>query len=153
MKTLSMSLFIILSWISSQTCQAEAVTFHGRLFTSLAEREQMDAAKIRLSTRPPQQAQHDGQSATKAQEELAPAEQIELKGIIHKSGERYDVWLNDRHIPVTKPATYGRYTIKKINAQEIQLSSKHGQVVRLKTGQQFDPIRGSVIESFNSLGR
>ncbi|WP_256077131.1 hypothetical protein [Massilia sp. YIM B04103] len=120
----------------------------GRLFTTLEERMQLDAQR---SSTPAGAAGMPGMSdgftpsapapapmAASEAPPLAPAEPVQLNGVIRRSGGKSVVWVNN--VPLESPAARA-----KGGALSVPLPS--GGSVKLKPGQSFNPADGSVHEA------
>ncbi|UMR29075.1 hypothetical protein MJ904_18500 [Massilia sp. MB5] len=120
----------------------------GRLFTTLEERVQLDAQR---SSTPLGTAGMPGMSvgfvppapapAPAAASEAAPpapAEPVQLNGVIRRSGGKSVVWVNN--VPLESPAARA-----KGGALSVPLPT--GGSVKLKPGQSFNPADGSVHEA------
>ncbi|UTY59886.1 hypothetical protein [Massilia sp. erpn] len=124
--------------------QATAPTI-GRLFTTLEERVQLDAQR---SSAPAGASGMPGMSAgfvppapmtaSEAPPPPAPAEPVQLNGVIRRSGGKSVVWVNN--VPQESPAVRA-----KGGALSVPLPT--GGSVKLKPGQSFNPADGSVHEA------
>ena len=105
----------------------------GRLFLSPEQRAQLDTQ--RYGAPPP-----DPALAAPPPPPPPPAPPVELNGVVQRSSGRSTVWLNQE----AQNEPHNRLASGKPGTLTLRLSN--GQVVRLKPGQRYDPVSGTVSE-------
>ena len=146
------SLFFILSFIFlSSTCVGAEVVPIGRLFSTPAQRANLD--RLRQSTK-------RGEAIKLASEEATPElpvlpvepvhEQFSLDGFVRRSSGKGTTWINQ--VPQNEGAVSQnilvRQQLSKPPAVSILLPS--GKRINLKVGQTFDTVSGRVLEVYES---
>lgn len=146
------SIFFILSFIFlTNTCMAAEVVPIGRLFSTPAQRANLDL--LRQSTK-------RGEAIKLASEQIAPEvpvvpeepvhEQFSLDGFVRRSSGKGTTWINQ--VPQNEGAVSQnilvRQQLSKAPAVSILLPS--GKRMNLKVGQTFDAVSGRVLEVYES---
>ena len=117
---------------SALTARAQSPQL-GRLFLSPEQRAQLDTQ--RYGAPPP-----DPALAAPPPPPPPPAPPVELNGVVQRSSGRSTVWLNQE----AQNEPHNRLASGKPGTLTLRLSN--GQVVRLKPGQRYDPVSGTVSE-------
>ena len=116
---------------SALTARAQSPQL-GRLFLSPEQRAQIDAQRYGPPPADPALAPPPPPPP--------PAPPVELNGVVLRSSGRSTVWLNQE----AQNEPHNRLASGKPGTLTLRLSN--GQVVRLKPGQRYDPVSGTVSE-------
>ena len=127
-------IWLICCYTAAIVAQAQPAQI-GTLFSSPQERNLLDSQRSsRLS----------GDTLDKPSSPAPappPPSQLQLNGVVKRSGGQSTVWLNQTALP----APDGRM-LQSDHAIVLTLRLANGRVVRLKPGQHFDPASNTVVD-------
>lgn len=124
---------------------ASAVESFGRLFTTPAERANLDHLRQTRKIQPVTEAQPE-ETAEAVEPALPPT--VSVQGYLKRSdGKKGTVWINEA--PVQEDSASGEIQVGKIpqsgNEVQIRLPGS-GKNMKLKAGQVYDPETDSILE-------
>ena len=121
----------------------------GRLFTTPAERKNLDY--LRQTSTPPEKVLtgQDGEAVTDVAEALpsAPPVPVSVQGFVKRTDGKGTVWVN--HQPILEKTGKGDLEVGKLNTKNNRVTVRlpsSGQAVELKAGQTYDPVSGKIVE-------
>lgn len=131
---------LLITFAALAQAQVKTAPPLGRLFSTPEQRAELDARRSSADqpapTAPPL-------AAPPAPAPLPPP--VELNGLVQRSSGRSTVWLNDN----MQQEPYNRLAPGQASTLTLQLSN--GQIVLLKPGQRYDPVRQQVTEAPGGL--
>jgi hypothetical protein len=111
--------------------QQPAAPSLGRLFSTPAEREALDAHRRNGGVEPAATAAAAAAPAEQAEPALPP---VELNGIIRRSGGQSTIWLND----LAQPTGNDNLTGAARDTPGLKVNTPSGRRITLKPGQRYD---------------
>lgn len=120
----------------------------GRLFTSPAQRERLDALRRAGPEITVEISDAELELSNTVQEQAAPLNAITLKGVVYRGRGASTAWVNDSN-------TYeGNISAQDIQVPETRIGKDHVEmsigenqsVIRLKVGETYDPAEDTIIE-------